>query len=70
MWFDCEHVFINLEHVDYISFEETDQTCKATVVFTNGDSLNFEHFDIKILKDHFRKIFEVKNGNHKTEKVG
>lgn len=72
MWFDCGNVFINLNHVDYVSFEETEETCKAVVFFESNDSLTFEHSDIKILKSHFRKIFEVENGiNHrKTEEMG
>lgn len=60
MWFDCGTVFINLDHVDYVCFEATEQGHMATVSFTSGDSLNFEHTDIKILKDHFRRIFDNK----------
>lgn len=64
MWFDCGNVLINLDHVDYVQFEQTEnETAKATVYFTSGDSLNFEHSDIDVLKKHFRKIIEVKNGN-------
>ena len=72
MWFDCGTVFINLNHVDYICFEQLEQACKATVWFESGDSLNFEHTDIKVLKDHFRKIFEVKNNgrSNKTREMG
>lgn len=68
MWFDCGTVFINLNHVDYVCFEQSEQIWKATVCFASGDSLNFEHTDIKVLKNHFRKILEFKNG--KTGEVG
>jgi hypothetical protein len=60
MWFDCGNVIINLDHVDYVQFEQA-ENAKATVYFTSGDSLNFEHSDINVLKKHFRKIIEVKN---------
>jgi len=66
MWLDCGTVFINLDHVDYVCFDEIEQTYKATVWFTSGDSLNFEHNDIKILKGYFKRIFE----NDKIGKVG
>ena len=58
MWFDCNNVIINLDHVDYIHFERTDDGYKATVYFENGDSLNFAHSDLDMLKNHFRKVLE------------
>lgn len=59
MWFDCNNVLINLEHVDYVSFETTeDGNCKAVVFFESGDSLNFAHTDMNFLKQHFRRIME------------
>lgn len=73
MWFDCGNILINLENVDYIQFEETENV-KATVCFTSGDSLDFGHSDINVLKKHFRKILEAKNESNnrgsKTEQMG
>ena len=66
MWFECGDVFINLDHVDYISFEEVEEKGKATIFFESGDSLNFAHSDVRFLKKHFRKIFEVKNANRRS----
>lgn len=60
MWFDCGNIFVNLDHVDYVQFEQA-ENAKATLYFESGGSLNFEHADIKVLKNHFKKIFEVKN---------
>lgn len=65
MWFDCGNVFLNLDHVDYVCFEKTETGCKATIYFSSGESLNFEHTDIEFLKNHFRKIFEVKHDNRR-----
>ena len=74
MWFDCGNVFLNLTNVDYLSFEKSERGCKATVYFASGESLNFEHTDIEVLKNHFRKIFEAKNESSncgsKTEQMG
>ncbi len=67
MWFDCGNVLVNLEHVDYVQFEEA-ETAKATIYFASGDSLDFGHSDIQVLKNHFRKILEVCNGQ--TTKMG
>jgi len=64
MWFDCGNVLINLDHVDYVQFEQG-ELGKATVYFNSGDSLFFEHNDIDVLKNHFRKITEIENG-HRT----
>lgn len=61
MWLDCESVLINLDHVDHISFEQMEEAWRATVFFASGDSLNFEHIDLKVLKKHFKKVLEVKN---------
>lgn len=61
MWLDSGNVFINIDHVDYICFEKTENGWAANIVFSGGESLNFEHDDIKILRNHFRKIIEVKN---------
>jgi hypothetical protein len=58
MWFDCNNVLINLDHLDYISFEEAEDCWKAIVFFASGDSLTFEHHDIEVLKDHFKKVLE------------
>lgn len=67
MWFDCGNVFLNLDHVDYVQFEQA-ENAKAIIYFNSGDSLNFEHSDINVLKNHFRKIIEVKSGE--TTKMG
>ena len=67
MWLDCCNIFINLDHVDYVQFEQGTPN-KATVYFSSRDSLNFEHSDIEVLKKHFTKIFEVDNGT--TTKMG
>ena len=58
MWIDCNSVFINLDKVDYISFEECDNMHKATVFFENGGALNFEHSDLDTLKNYFNKVFK------------
>lgn len=61
MWFDCGNVFLNLDHVDYLCFEEVEQGYKATIYFASGESLNFEHTSLEALKNHFRKILEKVN---------
>ena len=58
MWFDCNNVIINLDHVDYISFEPTESGYKAIVYFENGDSLNFAHPDLDALRSHFKKVLD------------
>ena len=61
MWFDCGNVFLNLEKVEHICFEELEGKCKATIYFESGDSLSFGHDNLQVLKNHFRKIFGDKN---------
>lgn len=70
MWFDCGNVFLNLDNVDYLCFEEVEQGYRATIYFASGESLNFEHQHLDTLKSHFRKIFEVKNGTRTTTEMG
>ena len=57
-WIDVEYCFINLERVDYISFEKLNDVWQATVCFENGESLSFEHKDISKLKNYFKKAIE------------
>lgn len=67
MWLDCGNAFINSDKVDYICFEQLEQVWRASVCFTDGETLKFEHTDIKALKDHFRKVM---SDGRKTEQVG
>lgn len=60
MWLDCENVIINLDHVDYVQFDQQNENAKATVYFDSGGELSFTHSDINILKKHFRRVVEVK----------
>lgn len=56
MWLECDDIIVNMEHVDYVSFEKTEIGYKANIFFESGDILNFEHEDIEILKNHFKKV--------------
>jgi len=58
MWLDCNTVLINVDHVDYISFEALEEGYKAIVYFENGDSLDFTHADLDALKSYFKKVVE------------
>jgi len=58
MWLNCNNVLINLDHLDYISFEENEDSCKAIIFFTSGESLTFEHHNIETLKSHFKKVLD------------
>jgi hypothetical protein len=63
MWINSGEVYINGDHVDYVLFEAIEAGYKATVFFQSGDSLNFEHTNLEILKQYFKEVF---NGQRKT----
>ncbi len=61
MWLDFGNAIVNENNVDYICFEQIEEMWHATIAFSSGDSLNFEHADIDILKTHFKKVLGIEN---------